>query len=159
MTNVVFLHRQTVICLAVVTIMFNQNKFCMKNVFVALALGALLTMPCILRAEEVVIPLFEVISMTPLPGDNPLDGNDHLGNLPPSPTDFRATINGNALAITRQNSNIPSAQAIVVNASTGNIVVNSNFTESLQQQIPNAGVYVLNIQTANGALTGQFMVQ
>ena len=131
----------------------------MKNVFIACALGALLTMPCVLRAEEVVIPLFEVISMTPLQGENPLDDPEQSNPTPPRPTDFRATINGNAFAITRQNSNIPSAQAIVVNASAGNIVVNSNFTESLQQQIPNAGVYVLNIQTANGALTGQFMVQ
>ncbi|MBR0296113.1 MAG: T9SS type A sorting domain-containing protein [Paludibacteraceae bacterium] len=131
----------------------------MKNVFIAFALGALLTMPCVLRAEEVVIPLFEVISMTPLQGENPLDDPEQSNPTPPRPTDFRATINGNAFAITRQNSNIPSAQAIVVNASAGNIVVNSNFTESLQQQIPNAGVYVLNIQTANGALTGQFMVQ
>lgn len=122
-------------------------------------MGCLLTMPCFLRAEETVITLFEVVSMTPLPGDNPLDSPSQSGQNPPSPTDFIATINGNAFAITRQNSNIPSAQAIVVNASTGNIVVNSNFTETLQQQIPNAGVYVLNIQTANGALTGQFMVQ
>ena len=115
--------------------------------------------PSILRAEEVVIPLFEVVSMIPLPGDNPLDDPEQSGDEPTRPGDFRATINGNAFAITRQNSNIPSAQAIVVNASTGNIVVNSNFTESLQEQIPSAGFYVLNIQTANGALTGQFMVQ
>ena len=131
----------------------------MKKAYFILALGVLFAMPSTLRAEEVVIPLFEVITMSPLPGDNPLDSPSELGPDPTRPTDFRATINGNAFAITRQNSNIPSAQAIVVNASTGNIVVNSNFTESLQQQIPNAGVYVLNIQTANGALTGQFMVQ
>ena len=131
----------------------------MKKVFFILALGALFVLPSILHAEEVEIQLFEVISMTPLPGDNPLDGNDHLGNVPTRPGDFRATINGRALSITKQEASIPSAQAVVVNASTGNIVVNSNFTESLQQQIPNAGVYVLNIQTANGALTGQFMVQ
>ncbi len=130
----------------------------MKKVFIALALGTLLTMPCVLRAEEFVIQLFEVVSMIPLPGDNPLDDPSQSGQNPPSPTDFRATINGNALSVTILNEDIPSAQAIVVNASTGNIVVNSNFTESLQQQIPNAGVYVLNIQTANGALTGQFLV-
>ena len=131
----------------------------MKKILFILAMGCLLAMPCFLRAEETVITLFEVVSMTPLPGDSPLDSPSELGPDPTRPNDFRATINGNAFAITRQNSNIPSAQAIVVNASTGNIVVNSNFTESLQQQIPNAGVYVLNIQTANGALTGQFMVQ
>ena len=132
----------------------------MKHIFCIMALSVMLfAMPSILRAEETVIPLFEVISMTPLPGDNPLDGNDHLGNLPPSPTDFHATINGNAFSITNQNNDIPSAQAIVVNASTGSIVVNEQFTESLEEQIPNAGVYVLNIQTDGGALTGQFLVQ
>ena len=45
----------------------------MKKTFVALVLGALLTIPCVLRAEEVEIQLMEVISMQPLPGDNPLD--------------------------------------------------------------------------------------
>ena len=131
----------------------------MKKVFIALALGTLLTMPCVLRAEEFVIQLFEVVSMTPLPGDNPLDDSNQSPYVPPRPTDFIATINGNAFAITRQNSNIPSAQAIVVNVATSNIVVNEQFTESLEEQIPSAGVYVLNIQTANGALTGQFLVQ
>lgn len=131
----------------------------MKNVFIALALGALLTMPCFLRAEEVVIPLFEVVSMTPLPGDNPLDNPEQSGDVPTRPGDFRATINGNALSVTILNEDIPSAQAIVVNVATSNIVVNEQFTESLEEQIPSAGVYVLNIQTANGALTGQFIVQ
>ena len=43
----------------------------MKHKLMALVLGALLTIPCALRAEEVVIQLMEVIGMTPLPGDNP----------------------------------------------------------------------------------------
>ena len=131
----------------------------MKKVFFILALGVLFATPSILRAEEVVIPLFEVVSMIPLPGDNPLDDPEQSGDEPTRPGDFRATINGNAFAITRQNSNIPSAQAIVVNATTGSVVVNEVFTESMQELIPNAGVYVLNILTAGGDLTGQFMVQ
>ena len=131
----------------------------MKKVFIALALGTLLTMPCVLRAEEFVIQLFEVVSMTPLPGDNPLDDSNQSPYVPPRPTDFRATINGNAFAITRQNSNIPSAQAVVVNATTGSVVVNEVFTESMEELIPNTGAYILNILTAGGALTGQFMVQ
>ena len=131
----------------------------MKKVFFILAMGCLLTVPSVLRAEEVVIPLFEVVSLTPLPGDNPLDSPSELGPDPTRPGDFLATINGNALSVTILNEDIPSAQAIVVNASTGAIVVNEQFTESLEEQIPNAGVYVLNIQTANGTLSGQFMVQ
>ena len=131
----------------------------MKKCFFIMALGVLFAMPSILRAEEVVIPLFEVISMTPLPGDSPLDDCGPTGDNPTRPGDFLATINGNALSVTILNEDIPSAQAIVVNVATSNIVVNEQFTESLEEQIPSAGVYVLNIQTANGALTGQFIVQ
>lgn len=131
----------------------------MKKIIFAFALGVLLTMPCVLRAEEVVIQLMEVIQMCPIPGDDPLDGPDQADPQPPRPTSFHATINGNALSITKEDENIPVAQAIVVNASTGGIVLNQQFTNSLQEQISNTGMYVLHIETAGGALVGQFMVQ
>jgi len=131
----------------------------MKRTFIALVLGALLTIPCVLRAEEIEIQLMEVIQMTPLPGDDPLDGNDHMGDTPTRPTSFRATINGNTLSIEKREAAIPSAQAIVVNAATGGIVVNQQFTNSLLEQISAQGVYALRIETAGGALTGQFVVQ
>ena len=116
-------------------------------------------MPCVLHAEEVEIQLMEVIQMSPLPGDDPLDDPEQFPGGPPRPRDFRATINGNTLAIQKLESTIPSAQATVVNASTGSIVVNQQFTSSYQGQISNAGVYVLHIQTEGGALVGQFIVQ
>ena len=131
----------------------------MKKVLFTLTLCCLLAMPCILQAEEVVIPLFEVITMSSLPGDDPLDDPERSEEDPPRPTDFRATINSHSFSVTRLNSDIPSAQAVVVNATTGSVVVNEVFTESMEEQIPDAGVYVLNIVTAGGALTGQFMVQ
>lgn len=131
----------------------------MKRTFIALVLGALLTIPCALRAEEVEIQLMEVIQMTPLPGVDPLDGNDHMGDTPTRPRDFRATINGNSLSVSKENEDIPSAQATVVNASTGSIVVNEQFTNSLLEQISSQGVYALRIETAGGALVGQFIVQ
>jgi hypothetical protein len=131
----------------------------MRKRITALVLSMFLLMPCVLHAEEIEIQLMEVIGMTPLPGDDPLDGGDHMGSTPTRPTDFRATINGNTLAIQKLESTIPSAQATVVNASTGNIVVNQQFTTSYQGQISNAGVYVLHIQTEGGALVGQFIVQ
>ena len=131
----------------------------MKNKILILALSLLLAMPCILRAEEVEIQLMEVIQMSPLPGDDPLDDPYQSPGEPPRPTSFRATINGNTLAIQKLESAIPSAQATVVNASTGNIVVNQQFTTTYQGQISNAGVYVLHIQTEGGALVGQFIVQ
>ena len=124
-----------------------------------MALSALLAMPCILRAEEVEIQLVEVIQMTPLPGDDPLDDPDQYPSDPPRPTSFRATINGNTLSIEKREAAIPSAQAIVVNAATGSIVVNQQFTNSLLEQISAQGVYALRIETAGGALVGQFIVQ
>jgi hypothetical protein len=131
----------------------------MKTKFIALVLSLLIAMPCVLHAEEIEIQLMEVIGMTPLPGDDPLDGNDHMESNPPRPRDFRATINGTSLSIQKLETSIPSAQATVVNAATGNIVVNQQFTSSMQSQISNAGVYVLHIETATGALVGQFIVQ
>ena len=131
----------------------------MKRTFIALVLGALLTIPCALRAEEVEIQLMEVIQMTPLPGVDPLDGNDHMGDTPTRPRDFRATINGNTLSIEKREAAIPSAQATVVNAATGGVVVHQQFTNTLSEQIATQGVYVLHIETAGGALVGQFVVQ
>ena len=131
----------------------------MKKCFFFLALCALLAMPCLLRAEEVEIQLTEVIQMTPLPGDDPLDDPEQSPGAPPRPRDFRATINGNTLSIEKREAAIPSAQATVVNASTGGIVVNQQFTNSLLEQISAQGVYALRIETAVGALTGQFVVQ
>ena len=131
----------------------------MTKKFLILALVALFTMPCVLRADEVEIQLMEVIGMGTLPGDDPLDNPDKEGDTPTRPNDFRATITGNSLSITNQSNAIPSAQAMVVNASTGGIVLNQQFTTSLLQQIAASGVYVLRIETANGALVGQFVVQ
>ena len=130
----------------------------MKKILLV-ALVALLTMPCVVNAEEVEITLTEVISLQPLPGDSPLDDPEKEGSTPTRPTSFRATIDGNYLSVTKQDEAIPSAQATVVNASTGGIVLNQQFTNSVSQQISNAGVYVLHIETAGGALVGQFMVQ
>ena len=132
---------------------------CMRKSLLALVLGVILAIPTMLQAEEVEIQLMEVVTMSPLPGDNPLDDEGHMGQTPTRPNNFRATINGNALSITKLEQAIPSAQAIVVNAQTGNTVVNQPFTSSLNEVIANTGVYVLRIETTGGALVGQFVVQ
>ncbi len=130
----------------------------MKKIF-TLFLSMLLLVPCVLRAKEVEIQLMEVISMQPIGGDDPLDNPEQSGYEPTRPTNFRATIDGNTLSIVKLESGIPSAQATVVNASTGNIVVNEQFTTSMSEQITTSGVYVLHLETATGALVGQFIVQ
>ena len=124
-----------------------------------MALSLLLVMPCVLHAEETEIQLMEVVEMGAIEGDNPLDDPEQFPGEPPRPASFRATINGTSLSINKQEASIPSAQAIVVNASTGNVVLNQQFTSTLAHQIANSGIYVLRIQTANGALVGQFVVQ
>ena len=131
----------------------------MKTKIIALVLGALITIPCVLRAEEVEIQLMEVVGMGTIQGDDPLDDPIQSPGDPPRPNDFRATINGNSLSITNQSNSIPSAQAIVVNATTGGLVLNQQFSTSVSHQIANTGVYVLRIETAGGALVGQFVVQ
>ena len=131
----------------------------MRKCFLFVALSALLAMPCILRAEEVEIQLVEVIQMTPLPGYDPLDDPEQSEPTPTRPRDFRATINGNTLSVSKENEAIPSAQATVVNAATGGVVVHQQFTTTLSEQISAQGVYALHIETAGGALVGQFVVQ
>lgn len=131
----------------------------MKTKFTAFLLSILLAMPCVLRAEEVEILLSEVIGMSVLPGDNPLDDPEQADPQPTRPNNFRATINGTNFSVQKLESSIPSAQAIVVNAATGSIVVNEQFTTTMSEQISISGTYVLRIETAGGALVGQFVVQ
>lgn len=131
----------------------------MKTKIFTLVLVALFLMPCALRAEEVVIQLMEVVTMSPIPGDDPLDGPDQDPTIPPRPTSFRATIDGHFLRIIKQDSNIPSAQVSVVNASNGGLVLNQLMTDSMEETISSNGVYVLHIETDGGALVGQFIVQ
>ena len=54
----------------------------MTKKFLILALVAFLTMPCVLRAEEVEIQLMEVIGMGTLPGDDHLDDPEPVGENP-----------------------------------------------------------------------------
>ena len=131
----------------------------MRKLLIALVLGTLLAIPSILRAEEVEIKLSVVLEMESIGGMDPLDSPNRSDVEPPRPNGFRASINGNSLVIEKQDEAIPSAQATVVNASTGNVVLNQQFTESLQEQVASAGVYVLRIETAGGALSGRFIVE
>lgn len=131
----------------------------MKTKVLIMALAIMFAMPCILNAEELLIPLQEVVGMTQFPGNGPLDNSEKEGNTPPRPTSFRATINGNSLSVLKQDATIPSAQATVVNAQTGSVVLNQQFTNSLSEQISTLGIYVLHINTEGGALVGQFIVQ
>lgn len=131
----------------------------MNKHFLILVLGLLLAMPFVLRAEEIEILLMEVTQMGSLvPGDEPLDGNDHLGDTPTRPNDFRTTINGNTLSITKLNEAIPFAHAIVTKVVNGNIVLNRHFVDSLTEQISSPGFYILTIQCNAGTFEGQFMI-
>ncbi len=131
----------------------------MKTKIFTLVLAVLFLMPYALRAEEVAIQLMEVVTMSPIPGDDPLDGPEQSGNNPTRPTSFHATIDGHFLRIIKQDSNIPFAQVSVVAASNGGMVLNQAMTDSMEETISNNGVYVLHIETDGGDLVGQFVVQ
>ena len=131
----------------------------MKVKLLLCAFSLLCALPCFVRAGEVEIPLVVVLEMESIGGFEPTDSSTEKDKTPPRPTSFRASINGNSLVIEKQDEAIPSAQATIVNASTGNVVLNQQFTESLQEQVASAGVYVLRIETAGGALTGRFIVE
>ena len=96
----------------------------MQHKITALVLSILFIIPCVLCAEEIEIQLMEVIEMGIIPGNDPYDGGDHMGTVPTPPNDFRATINGNSFSLVKRSASIPSAQATVVNASTGSEVLN-----------------------------------
>ena len=155
------MHRQTIERLAVFYMYVKPKQtITMKTKILAVVLGVILTMPCVLRAEEIEIQLMEVIQMGVIHGgDGPLDSSNKEGNTPTRPNNFRATIDGNLLAITKQEASIPFAQATVVNATTGGIVLYQQFSTSLSEQIGTPGVYAIHIETAGGALVGQFIVQ
>lgn len=131
----------------------------MKTKFIILLLSILFAMPSVLHAEEVEIQLMEIIGIGFILGDDPLDEPGQTPSDPPRPRSFHATINGHALSIDKLEPSIPSAQATVENAATGNIVLNQQFSSSLYEQISASGTYILHIQTDGGALVGQFVVQ
>ena len=107
----------------------------MKTKIFTLVLAVFFLMPSVLRADEVVIQLMEVITMSPLPGDDPLDDSNQTPPEPPRPTSFHATINGHFLRVTKQNVSIPSAQVSVVSASNGGLVLNQLMTDSMEETI------------------------
>ncbi len=131
----------------------------MTNKILAMVLCVVLAIPCALCASETEILLVEVVEMGTIEGDIPLDGPEQSGNNPTRPRDFRATIDGTTLTVSKQEAMIPSAQAVVVNASTGAVVANQEFTTSFTDNITFSGIYVLRIHTAGGDLVGQFIVQ
>lgn len=132
----------------------------MRTKFLIYALIFLFALPCSMRAEEVEIPLMKVMGMEHVGEVQPLDdAGQHGEGTHIDPTSFRATINGQTLSITKRESTIPSARARVVKATTGNIVLNEQFVDSLSEQISESGVYVLNIETDGGTLVGRFIVQ
>ena len=130
----------------------------MKKFFI-LVLTALFVMPCMLCAEEVEIQLFEVIGMGTIPGDDPLDNPDQYPDEPPSPTSFRATIDGSVLNVSIEDISIPSARMRVTRQSTQTMVVNRLFSSAAIEQMPATDSYLLEIETEGGALIGYFNVQ
>ena len=122
----------------------------------SLALVAFLTMPCVLRAGEVVIQLVEAIPMEALLGDNPLDNPEQTDPTPTRPNNFRATVDGRTLSVSIEEPAITGAQLRVYKQ--GGLVVN-RFFSSATAELLTAGSYSLEIETDGGLLVGNFDVE
>ncbi len=131
----------------------------MSKRFLVLLLGVLFAMPCVLNAEEVEIQLFEVIGLSPLPGDNPLDDPEQADPQPTRPRNFRATIDGNTLSVSIEEPSIPTANLRVTRVGTNALVVNHSFSDETVEQMPASDSYVIEIETAGGSLIGYFDVE
>lgn len=128
-----------------------------KLLFCCLLLTFVAT-PYSVRAEEteVVIQLFEIGGSGLIGGDDPCGNPTQEGDVPPIPTQFHATITGNALEVTVDNTN--STNLIVRNAS-GNVVVNSQFVSLTSELLSASGNYSLEIHNGGLTLVGAFSVQ
>lgn len=131
----------------------------MRTKIFAWVLGMLLTMPCALRAEEVEIRLFVVLEMGSIDGLDPLDDSDPIGETPTTPTSFRASINGNQLDVSIEDTSISSAVMRVMRHSTNTTIIEQTIYDETTEYIPESGVYTLEIETAGGTLVGQFNVR
>lgn len=122
--------------------------------FVSLILLTAPTLQTFAFGDEVEIVLMEASGF--LPGNNPLDNPDQGGgDTPPQPNEFRATINGQTLAIS---SGTHSAQLIVFDE-LGEEVLIRQFVGGTIEQISVPGFYSLEIQSGSLTLIGVFEAQ
>ena len=103
-------------------------------------------------AEEVEIPLVEVVGIRRLPSPDESD-SDRDGGRPTKPNGFRATINGNVLSVTAEE--LSQYAQLRVYRMNGRTVVNRPVYFSVVEQLPN-GLYDIEIVTEDGALIGNF---
>ena len=90
----------------------------MTNKILALVLGALFTIPCVLRADEVEIPLMEVVQIETFPGDAPLDDAEHIGQT-----------------------SIPQETSVYIYNIQGQHLMNVNYSKEWLSKLP-AGIYI-----------------
>ena len=128
----------------------------MKTKLLAFALGLVFTMPLTLQAKVVEITLVEVVEMSTLPGENPLDDDDHMGTTPTNPNDFHAIINGHVLSVAAPNG--PLQSRLIVNKVDGTPVVNFPFRRTATVNLADTGEYTLTIKTGNHTFQGNFTV-
>lgn len=131
----------------------------MRTRILALVLGALITMPCMLRADEAQVQLFVVLNMESIGGLDPMDNSDYSQGEPPRPNGFRVSISGNRLNVSIQDESVSSALVRVIQQSTNTTVVEQVIYDETTEYLSEAGLYSIEIDTNGGSLVGQFNVQ
>ena len=128
----------------------------MSKKIIALITSVLLSAPCILHAGETKINLFKVEKLESIQQEMPLGDPTLRTSNSVQSSDFTAVIDSDTLTITKQNATILEAKALVVNVSTGNMIVNQGFSTTFSSLIQVSGSFWLTIQTNSGTLVGLF---
>lgn len=128
----------------------------MSNKVIALIMCLLLSAPCILHAEEIEINLFKVEKLESIQHNKSFGDSARLFSNSILPSDFLAVIDGSTLTITKQNASILKAKALIVDATTGNMIINQGFSTTFSSQVQTSGSFWLTIQTNSGTLVGLF---
>ena len=115
---------------------------------------AFFVLPNSAKAEEheIEIQLLEMMS-SGININSPLDNEELMGGVPPSPNDFHAYISGRTLSVTSEATS--DTQIRVVNRQTNQTVVNRQFSSFDSEQLP-SGLYSIELQCGNLLLVGQF---
>lgn len=135
---------------ACVQSLFTMRKSNFIWLFAILALINVLIIQCTSFEQEVEIELTEVQNSPN--GEHPHDDYKQDGDVPPRPTDFRATITGHKLTVKSGKHN---AQVIVYD-NTGAQMLNRQFIGKTILRIPSSGSYSLEIRSSSLTLVGRF---
>ena len=120
----------------------------------SILLCMIFSVTCVTISYAAEIVLHEIIEISPMDDSRPTTG---IGELPPEPNQFRATLSGHTLQVVA-NTGMP-ARVEITDQTTGQKIISSAFKGSTTKVIPNTGNYSVEIKSAGTTVGGYFEVQ